>query len=424
MTEEFLHHIWKFRLFNQFNLKTTHHKTVEILKVGAHNSHAGPDFFNAKIKIGDTLWVGNVEVHIHSGDWEKHLHQQDKAYDNVILHVVFHAGQEVCRTTGEPIPTLELKNHIPPSYYQLYQRFKSSNDWIPCEKQVHTVPSIVFNSMLDRLLVERLEDRSQLISNMLSLNKMNWEETFYQMLARNFGFKTNALPFELVSKSLPSTILAKHKDSLLQVEALLFGQAGFLDTHFKDRYPQQLQNEYVFLRQKFKLLPIDLHLWKFLRLRPVNFPTIRIAQFASLIHRSSNLFSKVIHAQQLRELEELMNVDVSPYWKEQYVFGKKTAFRSKKLGEESVHNLIINTVIPFLFIYGKTKKEDIYMEKALRFMEHLRGERNSVITRWSTLNVEVRTASATQALLQLKNNYCDQKRCLQCTIGNFLLKKT
>lgn len=423
MTEELLHHIWKFRLFNPFELKTTHQEEIEIIKTGDHNLHAGPDFFNAKIKIGDIIWSGNVEVHIQSNDWEKHRHQLDKSYDNIILHVVFQANQEVYRASGEPVPTLELKDRIPSSYYELYQRFKQSKDWIPCEKQLHAVPPVILHSMLDRLLAERLEERAALIRNMLTRNKMNWEETFYQMLARNFGFKTNALPFELMSKSLPSTVLARHKSSLLQVEALLFGQAGFLDTHFKDRYPQQLQNEYVFLRQKFKLHPINLHLWKFLRLRPVNFPTIRIAQFASLIHRSSNLFSKTIDARNVQELINLMDVDVSPYWNEQYMFEKRTVFRTKKLGEESIYNIIINTIVPFLFTYGKMQGEEIYMEKALGLMEELKGESNSIITRWNAINVNIESAGTTQALLQLKNNYCDQKRCLQCSIGNFLLKK-
>jgi hypothetical protein len=423
MTEELLHHLWKFRLFNQFELKTTEDQPLEIIKVGEHNGDAGPDFFNARIRIGDTIWVGNIEVHIHSGDWEKHRHQSDKAYDNIILHVVFQADHQIYRASGEPIPTLELKDRIAPSYYQTYLKFKSSKDWIPCEKQVHSVPSLIVNSMLDRLLVERLEERSVLIRNMLALNKMNWEETFYQLLARNFGFKTNALPFELLSKSLSSIILAKHKSSLLQVEALLFGQAGFLDTHFRDRYAQQLQNEYVFLKQKFKLVSINNHLWKFLRLRPVNFPTVRIAQFSFLIHRSSNLFSKMIEASTVEELKELMNTGVSTYWNDHYVFEKRTAYRSKKLGEEAIHNIIVNTVVPVLFIYGKAKGEERYMERAIGLMEELEGESNSVISRWSTLNMRVACAGTTQALLQLKNKYCDQKRCLQCGIGNYLLKK-
>jgi hypothetical protein len=422
MTEELLHHLWKFRLFDQFELKTTSNESIDILKTGEHNQDAGPDFFNSKIKIADTVWAGNVEVHTLASDWKKHAHQYDRSYDNIILHVVYQADQQVYRSSGEPIPTLEIKTRIAPSYYRNYLRFKSSNDWIPCEKQVHTVPAIVLNASMDRLLVERLEEKSTLIRNMLNLNKMNWEETFYQVLARNFGFKTNALPFELLAKSISLLVLGRHKSSLLQIEALLFGQAGFLEQHFEDRYPQQLQNEYVFLKQKFRLAPIDNHLWKFLRLRPVNFPTIRIAQFAALVNGSIHLFSKIMETEKLNELKELLNIDVSAYWRSHYLFDKRSADRRKKLGEESIQNLIINTIIPFLFVYGKAKADETYVERALQFMEELEGESNSIITKWRSLNMPVEKAYATQALLQLKNKYCDHKKCLQCSIGNYLLK--
>jgi hypothetical protein len=422
MTEELLHHLWKFRLFDQLELRTTSHESIEILKTGEHNHHAGPDFFNSKIRIAGTLWAGNVEVHIHASDWKKHEHQHDKSYDNIILHVVYHADQPIYRASGEPIPTLEIKTRIAASYYRNYLKFKLSMDWIPCEKQISTVPAIVVNASLDRLLVERLEEKSKLIGTVLDLNKMNWEETFYQILARNFGFKTNALPFELLAKSISSLILGRHKSSLLQVEALLFGQAGFLDQHFQDRYPQQLQNEYVFLKQKFKLIPIDNHLWKFLRLRPVNFPTIRIAQFAALVHESSHLFSKMMDAEKLDELKLLLNIDVSEYWQSHYVFDKRSSNRKKSLGVESVHNLIINTIVPFLFVYGRSRGEERYIERALQFLEELEGEHNSIIANWKSLNIPVEKAYATQALLQLKNSYCDQKKCLHCSIGNYLLK--
>jgi hypothetical protein len=422
MTEELLHHLWKFRLFDQNDLRTISNESLEILKVGEHNHHAGPDFFNSKIKIADTLWAGNVEVHIHASDWKKHAHQHDVSYDNIILHVVYDADQQICRASGEAIPTLEIKNRISASYYHNYLRFKRSTDWIPCEKQFAGIPAIVLNASLDRLLIERLEEKSKVIQQALDLNKINWEETFYQVLARNFGFKTNALPFELLAKSIPLLILGRHKNSLMQVEALLFGQAGFLEEHFQDRYPQQLQNEYVFLKQKFKLLPIDTHLWKFLRLRPVNFPTIRIAQFAALVHESIHLFSKMLDAKNLDELKLLMSMDVSAYWQSHYLFDKQSPQKKKKLGEESIQNLIINTVIPFLFVYGKAKADESYIERALQFLEELEGENNSIVSNWKSLNVPVEKAYATQALLQLKNNYCDQKKCLQCSIGNYLLK--
>lgn len=423
MTEELLHHLWKFRLFNQIELLTTTGETIEVINVGDHNHHAGPDFFNSKIKIDRTLWAGNVEVHLRASDWNKHTHQKDKSYDNIILHVVYEADLPIYRTSGEPIPTLELKQRIDAVYYQNYQQFKLSKDWVPCEQQIGQVPAIVFHTAMNRLLIERLEEKFNEVMKTLHLNKMNWEETFYQLLAKNFGFKTNAVPFELLAKSTPSIVLGKHKSSLLQLEALLFGQAGFLEQHFNDRYPQQLQNEYVFLKQKFKLSPVDNHLWKFLRLRPGNFPTIRIAQFAQLIYQSTHLFSKIITAEELTELKKLLDTNVSTYWNTHYVFEKSGRASNKRLGVDSIDNIIVNTIIPFLFAYGKSKGDDSYIERALHFLEELNGEVNSIINNWSKLNVSVKTAADTQALLQLKNKYCDYKKCLQCPIGNYLLKK-
>ena len=300
--------------------------------------------------------------------------------------------------------------------------FRSSSDWIPCEKQISTVPKLIVNSMIDRLLLERLERKSTSISDSLKLNKNNWEETFYQQIARNFGFKINAEPFELLAKSLPSIVLSKHKNNLLQIEAMLFGQAGLLDEHHEDKYLQQLQNEYVFLKQKFKLQSIDSHLWKYLRLRPVNFPTIRIAQFANLIFNSTHLFSKIIETEKCSELKKLMNVDVSEYWKIHYVIDKVSPPKSKQLGEEAINNIIINTIVPFLFVYGKQKGEEKYVDRALQFLEQIKGEQNSIIKKWDSLEMPVNNAYSTQALLQLKNEYCNQKKCLSCSIGNYLLK--
>ncbi|MBL0328568.1 MAG: DUF2851 family protein [Bacteroidetes bacterium] len=424
MTEEFLHHIWKFRLFDQFELKTTQGELVEILKPGEHNFDAGPDFFNGKIKVGDTLWAGNIEVHIHASDWNKHNHQQDKAYDNIVLHVVHTADKTLSRQSGAEIPTVELKDRIHRKLYQNYLDFKSSIDWIACEKQIASVPTFVVNSTIDRLLLERLERKSQSILNGLALNHNNWEETFYQHLARNFGFKTNAEPFELLAKSIPSVVLGKHKSSLLQIEALLFGQAGMLFEHFEEKYPQHLQNEYAFLKQKFKLQPIEKHLWKYLRLRPINFPSIRIAQFANLIHQSSHLFSKIVELENASELKNLMNVSVSDYWENHFVLDKPSNQKSKHLGEESINNIIINTIVPFLFVYGKQKDDEKYIARALSFLEQTPGENNTIIQKWETLGVSTKTAHTTQALLQLKTEYCNPKKCLNCSIGNYLLKNS
>lgn len=424
MTEEFLHHIWKFRLFDQLELKTTKGELVEIQKPGEHNFDAGPDFFNGKIKVGETLWAGNVEVHINSSDWKRHLHQNDKAYDNIILHVVNNADTVLHRSTGEEIPTLEIKNRIHKKLYQNYLNFKSSNDWLPCEKQLLVVPEFIINGTKDKLLLERLERKSQSILNSLKLNNNNWEETFYQSLARNFGFKTNAEPFELLAKSLPSIVFGKHKNNLLQLEALLFGQAGMLFEHFSEKYPQQLQNEYAFLKQKFKLHPIEKHLWKYLRLRPINFPSIRIAQFAGLIFSSSHLFSKILELENASELKKIMNVSASEYWESHFMLDRTSTKKPKHLGDESINNIIINTIVPFLFVYGKQKDEEKFVNKALLFLEQTTGESNSIIRKWEELGVSVKTAHSTQALLQLKNEYCNHKKCLNCSIGNYLLKNS
>lgn len=424
MTEEFLHHIWKFRLFDQLELSTTDNETVEIVRAGEHNFDAGPDFFNAKIKIGKTLWAGNVEVHINSSDWKKHNHQNDKAYDNIILHVVNNADADLSRSSGEKIPTIEIKGRIEEKLIRNYLKFKSGNDWVPCEKQIENVPSIIIQSTVDKLVLERLERKSDFIFDCLKLNQNNWEETFYQLLARNFGFKINSEPFHLLAKSIPSIILSKHKSSLLQIEALLFGQAGMLNKHFEDKYPQSLQNEYVFLKQKFKLSSMDEHLWKFLRLRPVNFPSVRIAQFANLIYNSSHLFSRILETEDCKDLKKLLNISVSEYWETHYIFDKKTATKPKRLGEDGVNNIIINTIVPFLFVYGKQKGDEVYVERALHFMEQVPGEDNSIIRRWDKLKLPVSSSYSTQALLQLKNEYCSEKKCLKCNIGNYLLKNS
>ncbi len=423
MTEEFLLYIWKLKLFNTVNLTTTKGEGIEVLKSGVLNTDAGPDFFNAQLKIGTTKWAGNVEVHVNANDWNKHGHQNDVAYNNVILHVVFNADTIVRRLSGEEIPTLELKDKIDKKIYQKYLNFKESKDWIPCEKQITLASSLTINNTIDKLLLERLERKSISIINNLKLNSNNLEETFYKQLARNFGFNINAEPFELLAKSLPSLILAKHKNSLFQIEALLFGQSGLLNEHLKDQYLTNLQNEYVYLQQKFKLIPVDEHLWKFLRLRPVNFPTIRIAQFASLIHRSSHLFSKIIETDNLESLKGFMNTDVSGYWQTHYVFDKASSKKTKHLGDEAINNIIINTIVPFLFVYGKQKNEEKYVERALQFLEQISGENNSIIKKWQALKMPVKTAYSTQALLQLKNEYCNHKKCLSCAIGSELIKK-
>lgn len=421
MLEEFLHYLWKFRLFDGKDLITQSGEPIEILKVGEPNTDSGPDFFNAKIKMGKTLWAGNVEIHIRASDWEVHKHQHDKAYDNVILHVVHEADKAIRRKNGEMIPTLELNGRVPKDIYQKYLIFKASKDWIPCGKQIKHVDSFTLHHWLDRLLIERLERKSAPILESLKQNNNNWEETFYQFLGRTFGLKVNSEPFELLARTVPLAVLVKHKDSLLQIEALLLGTAGLLEWEYKDEYAKQLQKEYKFLKSKFKLKPINASLWKFMRLHPPNFPTIRVAQFANLIFKSSHLFSRIIEVKYSKEISNLLSCEASEYWLTHYRFDKLSTKRKKTLGKDSINNIIINTVAPFVFVYGKQKDEEACVERALELLEKTLPENNSIISNWQELGVRAKNAYETQALLQLKNEYCSKKRCLECSIGSKLL---
>lgn len=421
MKEEFLHYVWKYQLFSSSELKTIDNKPIEIIHPGMHNHDSGPDFFNAKIKIEDTVWAGNVEIHIKSSDWYKHNHQEDGAYNNVILQVVDDHDKEIKRANGEVIPTVELR--FDKKLLDNYQTLVRRETWIPCEQDLNKVDSFTIQNWIEKLSVERLEEKSDRIHQLLNQTNNSWEEAFYIQLARNFGFKLNADPFEQLAKSLPLTYLAKHKDNLFQIEALLFGQAGFLDETEGDEYFEKLKQEYLYLKKKFNLKGIEKHLWKFLRSRPGNFATIRIAQFAKLIHRSSALFSKVLKIEKVQEFYNLFQVKPSEYWENHYQFNKKSVKKSKLLGKSAIDILLINTVIPFLFVYGKAKGLTELQERAIEFLEAIKPEKNSIITKWSNLGIKSASAFETQSLIQLKNNYCNHKKCLNCQIGNSLIRK-
>ncbi|MDQ3192266.1 MAG: DUF2851 family protein [Bacteroidota bacterium] len=423
MTEEFLHYIWQFRNFDNSGLKAHTGESIEIIKTGDHNHNSGPDFFNAIVKIGETVWAGNVEIHINSSDWEKHNHSVDKAYNNVVLHVVYNDDCIVSRTTGEVIPAIELKDRINQSTFSCYTDLIKSSQWISCSQSIKDVDEFIISNWLGRLLIERLEKKAESIINSLQLTQNNWQETFYLHLARNFGFKLNAEPFELLAKSLPLACLGKHRDSIEQIEALIFGQAGMLNASFEEEYPIQLQKEYNYLKQKYNLKPIDSHLWKFMRLRPVSFPTIRLSQFANLIHHSQNMFVKILECSSLKEYYELFNISTSLYWESHYTFRKQSKMTKKPLGKTSIDGILINTIAPFLFVYGIQKQDDTYKERALELLESIEGENNNIIKKWNEIGIISRSAFQSQALLELKKNYCDSKKCLKCSIGNNLLKR-
>ncbi|MBS1527249.1 MAG: DUF2851 family protein [Bacteroidetes bacterium] len=425
-TEDFIHYVWKFRLFDRDNLRTTTGENIEVFSAGLPNSDSGPDFHNARLRIGDTTWAGNVEIHINSSDWHKHKHTNDNAYKNVILHVVYRDDDPTILPDGRRLPTLELKERISPELYNRYHHLVyGEQQFIPCEGSIHAVDDMTLRNWLTRVLVERLEKRSAAVMAALDKNRGDWEETFYQFLAAQFGFKTNALPFELLAKSLPQLTLAKHKDNPLQIEALIFGQAGMLDEDFKDEYPEKLKEEYRFLRKKYSLNPIEKHLWKFMRMRPQNFPTIRLAQFAALIVKSNHLFSKVLDIKDVTQLKKLFTgLDINPYWENHYRFDAESKPSSKSLGESSINILLLNTFVLFLFSYGKHNQQEYYINRSLKLLEQLPAENNHIVTNFGALGIKVGTAFDSQALLELKNSYCGHKKCLQCGVGNKILRMT
>ena len=425
MKEAFLHYLWRLRRFDLTCLKTTEGQLVEILNPGNHNYHDGPDFFNAQIKIDKTIWVGNIEIHLKSSDWIKHHHQKDKAYDNVILHVVFE--EDVPIRAGENprrIPCLELKDRIPPKLLSNYLRLLQSESWIPCAANLMEIDRFIINKCLERCMVERLQNKIKLITNTFIQNGNDWAKTFFIFLARGFGQKVNAEPFDLLARSFPLNLLAKHKNNLLQLEALLLGQAGFLELDFKEIYPQKLQREYQFLRDKYDLNPLDQSIWKFFKLRPANFPTIRLAQLATLCHQSDHLFSKIIAARNITEIEHMFKIKLSNYWKDHYRLDKPSSIkRIKQFGKTSIHLLIINTIVPFTFFYGDYKENENIKQKAIQLLRELPPEKNQILNKWDELGITAEDAMQSQALLELKNNYCDKRRCTDCSIGSKVLNR-
>ncbi|MGB3075156.1 MAG: DUF2851 family protein [Chitinophagales bacterium] len=422
MTEKFLHYLWRMKLLNNHALLTSEDEKISIITAGELNHDAGPDFLNAKIRIGETLWAGNIEIHVKSSEWKTHRHQDDKAYDNIVLHVVYENDAPISREDGSRIPCLEIKNHFDTSIYEQYQVLMRSNTWIPCEQQINKVPAIFIQQWLHRLLAERMERKIQPILSSLQENQQNWEETCYQFIAMAYGARINAAPFQMLARSLPVKVLAKHKNNLFKLEALLFGTAGFLDEKFTDDYPDTLKKEFSFLKKKYGLQPLKKHAWKFLRLRPANFPTIRLAQFAHLLFRSSHLFSRIITPCATENYFSLFEDEASSYWDNHYRFDKTSKTRKKTFGRASIELLLINTIAPFLFVYGKLHGESNHCDRAFSLLEELGAEKNNVLQNWHRLNLQANTAFESQALLQLHHSYCKNFRCLDCAIGHQILK--
>ncbi|MEI9918068.1 MAG: DUF2851 family protein [Bacteroidota bacterium] len=404
MQELFLHYIWQFQYFDKTDLVTTQGETLQVIRPGIHNTDAGPDFSEAKVRIGPMSWAGNVEIHIHSSEWEVHRHHLDRAYDSVVLHVVWNDDKPVTLEDGSLLPTLVLKGKVDTQLLTRYRKLMGTSFVIPCARQFARIPAIIRFSMIDRVLVERLEEKSESIMELLEYNNNDWDETTYQLLAKNFGFKVNSQPFFQLAKGVPYKYLGRHANNPRQVEAMLFGQAGFLDEAVNDSHHRLLRREYKVLASKYNLLESKLNAsqWKFLRLRPANFPTVRLKQFCALICQEKNLFSRIIELNDFQSAYKL--------------------FEIATLGTSSIDNIIINSVAPILVAYGRRQSDTSFLERAQQMLENVPAENNRILRSWNALGVDVKNAFDSQALIQLFNSYCVPRRCLDCSIGASLLK--
>jgi len=414
MKEDFLYYLWENRLLSK-ELSTVDGDAVTIISVGNRNYDSGPDFLDARIRIGDTLWIGHVEIHVFTSDWFRHGHQNDDAYNNVILHVVYNNDDERLST-----PTLEVAGKFDMEIYEKYSIFVKSRRWIPCEKLIAGIQQFTWLSWLERILVERLESEVRDVYSKLVANRFNWEETVYQRVMRYLGLKVNNDAFERLANLLPLRILRKHIDNPMQIEAMFFGCAGFLEQDFSDGYPVLLQREYKVLKSKFDLVTMPMSYWKFLRLRPPNFPTIRLAQMASVVSACDSLFSKVRETKDLESMRNLFNVDVNEYWDTHFLFEKLSKEKKKAIGVAAIDVIIINAIIPVLFCYGICHDNQELKNRSLGFLDDIEPEDNIIIRKFRKMGVNVQNAMQTQALLHLYNCYCKKRKCLKCRVFSAL----
>jgi len=421
MTERLLQYIWQFQYFNKNELIAANGETVQVIHPGIFNHNQGPDFSNAKILIDHTTWAGTVELHLKTSDWYRHGHQDDKNYANVVLHVVWEHDKNN-ETLQQSIPIIELRSRVAKILLQRYDDLMHSVAFIPCEKSIAAVKDITWQGWKERLLAGRLLRKANIAETFLQQNNFHWEETFWWLLARNFGMKVNADAFEAVARSISLNILAKHKSQIHQLEALLMGQAGLLEKDFEEDYPVLLKKEYRFLQNKYGLQRVKIPLYS-LRMRPSNFPAIRLAELAMLVHESSHLFSKIKEAASAGEIKKFFEVTANDYWHYHYQFDEQSSFKRKKTGETMIDNVIINTVAPVLFAYGNYHGEEKYKNKAIQCLEEIAAEKNLITKGFIELNIENKNARDSQALIELRNEYCNKRRCLECAVGAAILKQ-
>ena len=424
MTEAFLQYVWQHQMFDR-GLTTTDGQPVAVLRAGELNTDAGPDFFNARVRIGDVEWAGNIELHIRTSDWDLHRHAQDAAYNSVVLHVVYEHDREIRMQDGQVPPTLELKHYLHPSLVANYDALMRPVDdgEMPCGKWVGEVPQFFVQSFMERLAVERVCAKTETVRRLLDESRGGWEQTCYWLMARYFGGTVNALAFEMLAKSTDQRLLARWKDNPQRTEALLMGQAGLLEGFFEDQYPRQLQTDYEALRAGASLTPMGGYLWRFYRLRPSSFPTIRISQFARMVSSSSNLFSTLLTITDAKEMEKFFDQPAVSYWDNHYKFDTVTEKASRKrVGKMQARSLIINAWVPLLFLYGSVHGQQKYKDQAMNLLMQVPAEDNAIIRRMKGVGLVPRNAAESQALLQMNNEYCRRRKCLECGIGYQILK--
>lgn len=426
MAEDFLYFLWQFQYFQNTDLRTVEGETLRVIHPGHRNPDSGPDFTQARLLVGDVEWVGTVEAHIRATDWLAHRHHHDRAYDNVILHIVWHPETVVLqRSDGSTIPTLCLGERVDRSLLHRYQALLTESGVIPCAARVGNVESLRRTAMFDKVLLQRLERKAAGVTALFRAAGQDWEETSYRLLATAFGFQVNAEPFAQLSRQVPLKLVQKHRDNLLQVEALLFGTAGLLTSADPDAYETALQREYRFLAVKYQLTAKQLpaHAWKWSKLRPANFPTLRLAQFAKLLTEKNSLFSLLIETAQSAVLLRHLQVSPSAYWQTHYRLEKPSATVLATMGQSAAENLIINAILPLLVAYSHHRDDPEYRERAVALLEQLPAEDNRITRIWQGLGIPVRTAFDSQASIELYKNYCQPKQCLSCQIGVSLLKR-
>jgi hypothetical protein len=424
MNEDFLQYIWKFQQFISFDLCSTEGEQIQVVQPGRHNQDAGPDFLDAKVRIGDTLWAGNVEVHISASDWNRHNHQADPAYDNVVLHVVYSADTDIFTKSGFRIPTLCIRDLFDFQSYRFYKSWLKAPKFIACENMIREVPSIVKSTTVESSAISRIRKKAGICLDHLQHTKGDIEGSFYRILLRSLGLKVNAIPFEQLSLITPFSLVQKVRHNRTDLEALFLGQAGFLAKGNKiDHYVKELDGKYEFLRAKYSLEPMPVSAWKLLRLRPQNFPPVRLAQLASIYSRHDSLTDRISETEHTAEISKLFGVQLNdPFWLHHYTLDKESTSATKHIGEDTIDLLIINAVVPFLFALSYYNRDERWKEKAVRFLEELPAETNSVTKRFSSFGFKIQSALDSQGILHLKQFLCEPKKCLNCKIGIHLMK--